>query len=331
MSLCKRGNVWWIQFTTPSGERIRCSAKTSVKKQAQELEVKLKTEAWERNRLGIESGRTWDEAALKWVKSTEGRANYKKNLSQLRWLQPYLGGKLLTDINREMIEEVGSNKEEQTSGATANRLLAVISVVLHQAYKWDWIAKVPHIEKYKEQGKRIRWLEQTEYQRLMLTLPAYLKPMVKFSIATGLRQSNVKNLEWSQVDLVRKVAWIHADQSKSNEPICVPLNDHAMSALESTKGKDEKLVFLSKQGKRLHDPNNRDWRQALEKAGIEDFRWHDLRHTWASWHVQNGTPLLVLKNLGGWKTLAMVERYAHLSPDHLAQYAGNVDTYADEA
>lgn len=90
-------------------------------------------------------------------------------------------------------------------------------------------------------------------------------------------------------------------------------------------------MFLSKQGRLLNDPNNRAWRQALEKAGIEDFRWHDLRHRWASWHIQNGTPLYVLKKLGGWKTLVMVERYAHLLPENLARYAGNTDTHADEA
>lgn len=62
------------------------------------------------------------------------------------------------------------------------------------------------------------------------------------------------------------------------------------------------------------------WKKALERAGIRDFRWHDLHHTWASWHVQRGTPLQVLKELGGWETMEMVQRYAHLSADHLAQW-----------
>ena len=165
-----------------------------------------------------------------------------------------------------------------------------------------------------------------EYNRLELALPDYLKPLVKFSVATGLRQGNVKNLEWSQVNLDLKLAWIHPDQSKSKKPIGVPLNNDALNVLESMKGKHETLVFVSKSGRWLGDPNNKDWRKALENAGIADFRWHDLRHTWASWHVQNGTPLYVLKELGGWKTLAMVEKYAHLSPQHLAAYASNVLT-----
>lgn len=70
--------------------------------------------------------------------------------------------------------------------------------------------------------------------------------------------------------------------------------------------------------------NTQAWRKVLVKAGIENFRWHDLRHTWASWHVQNGTPLNVLQELGGWESTDMVRRYAHLSASHLVNYAENV-------
>ena len=70
--------------------------------------------------------------------------------------------------------------------------------------------------------------------------------------------------------------------------------------------------------------NTRAWKQAFDRAGIEEFRWHDLRHTWASWHVQSGTPLNALQELGGWSCYSMVQRYAHLSADHLAGYADNI-------
>jgi len=73
-------------------------------------------------------------------------------------------------------------------------------------------------------------------------------------------------------------------------------------------------------GKPIRQVNTKAWRKALRRLGIEDFRWHDLRHTWASWHVQSGTPLHVLQELGGWETAEMVRRYAHLSSEHLAQY-----------
>ena len=70
--------------------------------------------------------------------------------------------------------------------------------------------------------------------------------------------------------------------------------------------------------------NNTAWKGALKRAGIENFRWHDLRHTWASWHVQAGTPLYELQQLGGWECAEMVKRYAHLAPEHLAKAAANI-------
>jgi integrase len=81
---------------------------------------------------------------------------------------------------------------------------------------------------------------------------------------------------------------------------------------------------FSYKGKRITQVNTKAWHKALERAGIKDFRWHDLRHTWASWHVQSGTPLHVLQELGGWESPEMVRRYAHLSSEHLSQYVGRL-------
>ena len=120
----------------------------------------------------------------------------------------------------------------------------------------------------------------------------------------------------------RRCAWIHADQAKSKKGIAVPLNSDAITVILEQVGKHNTHVFTYK-GNPVTRANNHAWEKALKRAGISDFRWHDLRHTWASWHVQNGTPLHVLKELGGWADLSMVLRYAHLSSKHLEEYAGN--------
>ena len=78
----------------------------------------------------------------------------------------------------------------------------------------------------------------------------------------------------------------------------------------------------------MEQVSTKAWYKALKRAGIDDFRWHDLRHTWASWHIQNGTPLHALQELGGWETASMVRRYAHLAADHLAAYASNIGLVA---
>lgn len=87
------------------------------------------------------------------------------------------------------------------------------------------------------------------------------------------------------------------------------------------------LYVFSYHGKRITQVSTKTWYAALEKAGIEDFRWHDLRHTWASWHVQAGTPLHVLQELGGWECVEMVRKYAHLSSAHLAEYVDRLSNF----
>ncbi len=141
----------------------------------------------------------------------------------------------------------------------------------------------------------------------------------------GLRKANMCQLTWDRVDLSRRQAWIPASSSKSKKTIPVRLNDSAVAVLVAQRGKHGVRVFTYK-GKPIGNTNTKAFRAAVAKAGVAPFRWHDLRHTWASWHVQNGTPLAVLKELGGWSSYDMVLKYAHLAGDHLSQYADNIGT-----
>ncbi len=147
--------------------------------------------------------------------------------------------------------------------------------------------------------------------------------MTEFSLVTGLRQSNVTQLKWSEIDMTRAHAWVHPDKAKAKKAIAVPLNVDAMKILQQQKGTHPEYVFAY-QGKPITQCTTKAWYKALVKAKIENFRWHDLRHTWASWHVQNGTTLQELQQLGAWESYEMVLRYAHLSSDHLKRAAERV-------
>ena len=151
-----------------------------------------------------------------------------------------------------------------------------------------------------------------------------MRPMVEFSLATGLRESNVRLLEWSNIDLERAIAWVHGDQAKAGKSLAVPLNSSAMDVLNEQFGKHWQWVFPLKE-KAISGCNNKGWRGALKRAGIESFRLHDLRHTWASSHVRNGASRHDLKNLGGWAGMQMVERYARMTHKRLAKVAGNIN------
>jgi integrase len=149
--------------------------------------------------------------------------------------------------------------------------------------------------------------------------------MMRFALATGLRQRNVARLEWSQVDIERRAAWIHADQAKARKAIPVALNDTAVAVLKRQAGKHPQFVFTYS-GRPVGQVNTKAWKNALRRAGIEDFRWHDLRHTWASWLTQSGVPLNALQEMGAWQSSEMVRRYAHLAPEQFQRYAEVVDS-----
>ena len=274
---------------------------------------------------------TWQQAVVKWIEETTHKSTQSDDLAALRFANHYLGPKLLDEIDRTLLDEVMQAKlDTGVSNATVNRLMEVIRAILNKAVKeWEWIERVPTVRMLPEPKRRIRWLTQQQARCLLEELSPNLKSMAKFSLATGLREANVTGLQWSQIDMSRKVAWIHADQAKARKAIGVPLNDDAIAVLREQLGKHSTNVFVYK-GNPIKKANTKSWRNALKRAGIEDFRWHDLRHTWASWHVQAGTTIHVLQELGSWSDVRMVQRYAHLAPEHLAGYANNISLPKEE-
>jgi len=162
---------------------------------------------------------------------------------------------------------------------------------------------MPKVAMLPEPTKRILWLTQAQARLLVAALPKHLAEMALFSLETGLRRANVTGLQWSQVDLALKMAWIHPDEAKAQKAIPVPLSDVAVEVLQRQKSVKRKKEFIDfvfvYRGKPVHQTGTLAWKNALKKLGTTNFRWHDLRHTWASWHVQRGTPLHVLKELGG--------------------------------
>jgi integrase len=325
MGVYKRGDVWWIDFTNPNGRRVRESSGTQDRQKAQELHDRLKVRCWEEQRLGVKPDRSWKEAAVRWLKETSHKRSHDKDVAKLRWLDSYLGDLMLSQVTRDEIERIGQRKVDESSPANANRYLALIRSILRRARDdWEWVDRIPKVRLHREAKRRVRWITRDEAAKLLDALPLHLREMAQFSLATGLRQHNVSFLRWDQIDLGRKVAWIHADEAKEGKAIAVPLNEDAVSVLRRRLEKHPDYVFTYA-GQPVERCTTKAWKRACERAGIEDFRWHDLRHTWASWHVQSGTSLQELMELGGWSTYEMVMRYAHLAADHLRTAACRID------
>lgn len=277
---------------------------------------------WRLAKLGERPRHTWNDAVVRWLKESPHKATIETDKIHLRWLDRFLGGKDLDFISRAVIDRITDAKQrEGVSNATVNRTLEVLRAILRKCVNdWEWLDRAPRVRMLKEPTRRIRFLSREEARRLLAELPEHLADMAAFSLATGLRRGNVTGLQWSQVDLVRRQAWIHPDQAKARKAIAVPLNAEAVAVIRRQIGKHPTHVF-SFRGKPITQVSTKAWYEAQQRAGITDFRWHDLRHTWASWHVQGGTPLYALQELGGWESPEMVRRYAHLSVEHLAPYA----------
>jgi integrase len=329
MSLYRRrdSRIWWAAIRLPDGSRVCRSTGTAKRQEAQEWLDRVRSDLWRVHRLGERPSYTWQQAVVRWCAEKTHKATAEEDRRKFQWLDQFLAGRSLHTITRDEIQAVGEAKAQQSSRATANRFLALVRAVLRRAAgPWQWIEKAPAITLYREAKRRVRWLTKEEATRLLAALAPHQRQLTRFALATGLRQANVLHLKWSQVDLERRTAWIHADEAKAREAIGVPLNDEAMAVLREERGKHPTSVFTYNR-RPLKSVNTKAWKKGLKRAGIENFRWHDLRHVWATWHVMAGTTLGELQELGAWKSETMVKRYAHFAPEHLRRAADRLATF----
>jgi integrase len=315
VSIYRRGSTWWIELTS-HGRRIRESAGTTDKKAAQEYHEKRKGEIWRQAKLGESPPVTWGEAVAKWLK-------VKPRSLPERYMIAALSISARTTLPLETISL--ERFMETLSAGSWNRYLSLVKAI----HTCAGISALPIKRRPNPQG-RTRWLTAEEWQRLRKAVAEeseLLLHLADFSIATGVRENNALELEWTQVDLNRRVAWFYADQMKGKVPHGIPLNDEAMAVLRSRKGLHKQFVFAHHEsGLPLVKASNRAWYKALRRSRLKKtgVTWHTLRHTWASWAVMSGVRLEEVQRLGGWKSYSMVLRYAHLATEHLAESAAKV-------
>ncbi|WLJ48211.1 tyrosine-type recombinase/integrase [Edwardsiella piscicida] len=367
----RRGETWYASFTLPDGKRFKQSLGTKDKRQATELHDKLKAEAWRVSKLGECPGMTFEEACVRWLEEKANKKSLDDDKSRISFWLKHFSGMQLKDISERhiyaAIQKMTNRRHEENwrlmaeaatkrgkkppeyvpklaSTATKATHLAFIKALLRTAERdWKMLDKAPIVKVPQPKNKRIRWLEPHEAKRLIDECPEPLKSVVEFALATGLRRSNIINLEWKQIDMQRRVAWINPEDAKAGRAIGVALNDTACRVLKKQIGNHQEWVFVYRESstrpdgtkspvvRKMRYDANTAWRAALKRAGIEDFRFHDLRHTWASWLVQSGVPLSALQEMGGWESIEMVRRYAHLAPNHLTEHARQIDSIFGDA
>jgi integrase len=317
---------WWIDVVLPSGKRVCLSARTEDQAEAETLLARLKADSFREAAFGIKPRRTWQEAVVRYLEVKASLRSIRDVRRICRRLDPYLGEKLLTQVSGDVVWQFCQRELKRgNKPATVNRYLATIRGILRLARdEWQWIDSFPKIRMLSGEVARDRWLTHEEAERLIATCPPHIAAITRFALATGCRASEITGLEWSRVDLQRGTAWLN--HTKNGTPRGVPLNEDAVAVLEAERGKHARYCFTFRGQPIRWGVCNTAWLEAVKRAGLEDFRFHDTRHTWASWHRQAGTSTDELKELGGWKSRVMVDRYAKFATEHLAVAAARIET-----
>lgn len=316
---------WWIAATLPNGKRLRQSAGTENREEAEALFAKLTLDAYRQAHFGLKPDRSWQEAIVRYLAVKSMLRSFSDVKRICRMLDPYLGHLTLSQMNGDVIWSVIQGElKKGNKPATVNRYLALIRSLLRMARdEWQWIDSVPKIRLMPGEVERDRWLTRDEADRLVKACPPHLAALVEFALATGCRAREITGLEWERVDLNRRTAWLN--QTKNGTPRGVPLNKDAIRVLEQEVGKNPQFCFSFRGKPITWQVSNTAWVSAVERAGLSDLRFHDLRHTWASWHRQVGTSCDELKDLGGWKSRQMVDRYAKFATENLTVAAARIE------
>ena len=252
-----------------------------------------------------------------------------------------LGNPLIYTLSVEVVDRYRATRRAEParptqpdgpriSGATINREIATLKDALQKAADWKLVRTgirqdLVAIKKYEEAPGRLRYLaDQAEAARLLAACPGIFQRLVLTVLQhTGMRKSELLRLTWDVVDLTN--GFIHLKQTKNGRARSLPINRTLRSVLVGLRTRiDVPWVFHDRDGRRITD-RFKPFEAAVKRAGLIDFHFHDLRHTFTSWLVMAGVPLPAVSEFLGHTSLAMTMRYAHLSPKHLTDAVRMLD------
>jgi integrase len=319
MSVYKRGDNWCIDFTF-HGQRVREMIGPS-RKGAEKVISKRKAEIAENKFLDVREAPdpvkfyNFAKEYLAWAKANKTLNSYNRDLTSMRHLEEEFKEKNIHEISQEQIEKYRIKRKEVVGICSINRELALLKHLYTKAIEWEKVTENPAKKvkvRLNEEIQRVRFLMPQEISRLLSHCPDNLKPIVTVALHTGCRKEEVLSLRWTQVNLETGI--IHLPKTKNHNPRNIKMNQTVKKTLSNIEKKGE-FVFCKVNGERfsiLPGP----FEEVVKKAGIEDFRFHDLRHTFASNLVMAGVNILTVKELLGHKRLDMTLRYAHLAPNY---------------
>lgn len=324
MRTYKRGNIWYIDYTYKDKRyRKRVGKSQKLAELAlNDLELKM----LKKEHLGIQDDKTilfedFSKKYLEHSKVNKAQKSYILNTGNIKAMMPYFKGKYLVEITPQEIERFKAERSAKVKPATVNRDIACLKNMLNKAIQWGYLQlnAMKGVSLLKEPPGRLRFLSEDEISVLLRELSPGARNIVLVAMYTGMRKSEILNLNWSNVDLNNKMIII--EKTKTNERRIIPINDKLFILFQE--------LFVQKKNDKIFAENKTNLRRyftgALKRANIKDFRFHDLRHTFASYLVMSGANLRVVQQLLGHKDLKMTMRYSHLSNEHLQEAVGKLN------
>lgn len=323
MAIFKRDKIWWIDYYAidpRTGLSVRKREPGgSDRRQAQLLlnkRLAKKPKGHAVDSPGIENISFYDFAKLFLETVSSKKQSAFRDEFCIKQMRAFFGNTWLTSMTSLQVEKYQNARLKSVSRATVNKEIKCLRQMFRRAVAWGYALEDPTkgIKIFKEK-ERLRFISEEEFGRLLECAARHLRPILIMAWHTGLRKSNVLNLQWSQVHF--KAGTIYIPETKSGERLTVPMNQVVMDTLKDLRRRNlsNLYVFCNKNGKPYGDVK-KAFKAACEKAGIKDFRFHDLRHCFASHLVMKGASLNDVRELLGHKSTKMTLRYAHLSGQH---------------
>ncbi|WP_457600605.1 tyrosine-type recombinase/integrase [Hydrogenivirga sp.] len=340
--LRKRGRNWYFEYMY-QWKRHYVKIGNVSKTVAREIANEIRAQIIKGEYIPVrEKNITFAQAAeqyLKWYRAkTHAREKTKREHErQVRHLMEYFGKYQLRNISYFTIEQYKTNRlKDGVSRRTVNYELTILHSIFQRAKEAGlYTSDIPKIEKFKNvQDERLRHLTREEAGRLIDACPEWLKPAVIFALNTGLRAGEIFTLRWDQVDFKNRKIYIEPMNTKTKKIYKIPMNktvyELLMELREEQKEKEisHGYVFTNSKG----EPYSAEWsgyrkafRTACKKAGIKNFRFHDLRHTFASWVAMKSKDIYAVQKLLHHSDLSMTKRYAHLTDEYLQEVVDSID------
>lgn len=342
--LFKRGNVYWICYKNLEGRVIRESSKSTKQKDAEDLLIDRRKDIKDGKEPEIKRipNHSFYELAAEYVRWAERQRSFSQKVYVVNQLEREFGYYRLRNISTKLLEQYQTRLlQDGKKPATINRHLSTIKHMMTKAVDWSMVEeevlkRVRKVKQLEENNRRLRYLSKEEIESLLKNCQSHLKPIVITALNTGMRKREIFNLQWDQVDL--KHGFILLDITKNGERREIPINRTLRETLETlhrgTKDQPRRLdipwVFYDVKQDKHYKDLRKVFKLACKKAGIQNFKLHDCRHTFASHLVMAGVDLTTVKELLGHKTLTMTLRYSHLAPSHKVKAVDILDSIINE-